>query len=107
MFLLRHCVGHGQERDGVAPSAVGATALEKFVTLGQYEAAFPGKVKPEVYAYVTGGSASELSLRRNRAALEQIVIEQRVGMDVRTLDLSTTFLGMQLPVPFAVCPRST
>ncbi|MBV9582175.1 MAG: alpha-hydroxy-acid oxidizing protein [Chloroflexi bacterium] len=78
--------------------------MDNFITLGQYEAAFPGKVKPEVYAYVTGGSASELSLRRNRAALERIVIEQRIGMDVRTIDLSTRLLGMDLPVPFAVCP---
>jgi isopentenyl diphosphate isomerase/L-lactate dehydrogenase-like FMN-dependent dehydrogenase len=75
-----------------------------FVTLGQYEAAFPNSVKPEVYAYVTGGSASQLSLRRNRAALERIVIEQRIGMDVLAIDLTTTFLGMQLPVPFTVCP---
>jgi 4-hydroxymandelate oxidase len=78
--------------------------LEDFVTLGQFEAAFPNRVKPEVYAYVTGGSASELSLRRNLAALGRIVIEQRIGMDVRTIDLNTTFLGMPLPVPFTVCP---
>jgi 4-hydroxymandelate oxidase len=78
--------------------------VEKFITLGQYEAAFLGKVNPEVYAYVTGGSASELSLRRNRTALERLAIEQRVGMDVRTIDLSTTFLGMPLPLPFTVCP---
>jgi isopentenyl diphosphate isomerase/L-lactate dehydrogenase-like FMN-dependent dehydrogenase len=78
--------------------------VENFITLRQYEAAFPSKVKPEVYAYVTGGSASELSLRRNRAALERIAVEQRIGMDVRSIDLSTTFLGMGLPAPFAVCP---
>ena len=78
--------------------------MEKFITLGQYEAAFPSKVRPEVFAYVTAGSASELSLRRNRAALERIVIEQRVGMDVRTIDLTTSFLGMRLPLPFTVCP---
>lgn len=78
--------------------------MEKFITLGQYEAAFPSKVKPEVYAYVTGGSASELSLRRNRAALERIVVEQRIGMDVRNIDLSTKFLDLPLPAPFAVCP---
>ena len=70
---------------------------EKFITLGQYETAFPSKVKPEVLAYVTGGSASELSLRRNRAALDRIVVEQRIGMDVRAIDLSTRFLGMELP----------
>ena len=78
--------------------------MENLITLGQYEALFRSKVKPEVHAYVTGGSASELSLRRNRAALERIAIEQRVGIDVRKIDLSTTFLGMQLPLPFAVCP---
>lgn len=78
--------------------------VERFITLGQFEAAFAGKVKPEVYAYVTGGSASELTLRRNRSALERIVVEQRVGMDVRTIDVRTSFLGMDLPVPFTVCP---
>src|SRR5262249_49000100 len=78
--------------------------VENFITLGQYEAAFPGAVKPEVLAYVTGGSASESSLRRNRAALDRIAVEQRVGMDVREIDLSTTFLGMDLPLPFTVCP---
>ncbi len=82
----------------------GAIKSEKFVTLGQYEAAFAGKVKPEILAYVRGGSSSELSLRRNRGALERIVIEQRVGMDVGAIDLTTTFLGMHLPVPFTVCP---
>lgn len=78
--------------------------MEQFITLGQYETTFASQVKPEVYAYVTGGSASELSLRRNRAALERIAIEQRVGMDVRAIDLSTTFLGLELPLPFTVCP---
>ena len=78
--------------------------MEKFITLGQYEAAFPSSLRPEVYAYVTGGSASGLSLRRNRAALERIVIEQRVGMDVRDIDLTTEFIGMDLPTPFALCP---
>lgn len=78
--------------------------VERVITLGQFEAAFAGKVKPEVYAYVTGGSASELTLRRNRSALERIVVEQRVGMDVRTIDVRTSFLGMDLPVPFTVCP---
>ena len=43
--------------------------MENLITLGQYEAVFPSKVKPEVHAYVTGGSASELSLRRNLADL--------------------------------------
>jgi isopentenyl diphosphate isomerase/L-lactate dehydrogenase-like FMN-dependent dehydrogenase len=47
---------------------------------------------------------SELSLRRNRAALDRIAVEQRVGMDVRNIDLTTTFLGMNLPLPFTVCP---
>jgi len=78
--------------------------VEQFITLGQYEAAFPSKVRPEVHAYVTGGSASELSLRRNRAGLDRIAVEQRIGMDVHAIDLSTTFLGMDLPLPFTVCP---
>jgi isopentenyl diphosphate isomerase/L-lactate dehydrogenase-like FMN-dependent dehydrogenase len=78
--------------------------VDNLITLGQYEAGFPSKVSPEIHAYVTGGSASELSLGRNRAALDRIAVEQRVGMDVRNIDLTTTFLGMDLPLPFTVCP---
>jgi len=95
----RQSARRGKGREGYACEPV-----ENFITLGQYECAFPSKVKPEVYAYVTGGSASELSLRRNRAALERIVVEQRIGMDVRAIDLTTAFLDMPLPAPFGVCP---
>jgi isopentenyl diphosphate isomerase/L-lactate dehydrogenase-like FMN-dependent dehydrogenase len=81
--------------------------VEDFVTLGQMEVAYERALKaldPVQWAYVSGGSEAELSLRRNRAALEKLAIEQHVLHDIRNIDLSTTFLGMTLPMPVTVCP---
>ena len=43
-------------------------------------------------------------LRRNRQAIRKLAIRQRVLRDVRNVDLRTTFLGMELPMPVAVAP---
>ncbi|HEU0167571.1 MAG TPA: alpha-hydroxy acid oxidase [Chloroflexota bacterium] len=81
--------------------------MEEYVTLGQMEAAYERALKaldPVQWAYVSGGSEAEISLRRNRAALEKLAIEQHVLRDISNIDLSTTFLGMKLPMPITVCP---
>ena len=81
--------------------------MNDFVTLGQYEVAYEQALKaldPVQWAYVSGGSAGELSLRRNRAALDKLAIEQHVLHDISHIDLSTTFLGLTLPMPVTVCP---
>jgi isopentenyl diphosphate isomerase/L-lactate dehydrogenase-like FMN-dependent dehydrogenase len=61
----------------------------------------------EVWDYAVGGSASETTLRRNRAALDRLAIEQRVLVDVRSVDLSTELLGMSLPMPLLVAPMGS
>lgn len=61
-------------------------------------------LRPEVRDYVEGGSGSETTLRRNRRALDQLALEQRVLVDVRDPDLSVELLGMTLPFPVIVAP---
>src|SRR5258708_6775278 len=54
--------------------------------------------------YLVGGSESETTLRRNRAAFDRIAFRPRVLVDVSNIDTSTTFLGHRLRIPVLVAP---
>jgi isopentenyl diphosphate isomerase/L-lactate dehydrogenase-like FMN-dependent dehydrogenase len=77
---------------------------ERFMTLPEIEHAARNILPPEVWDFGKGGAETETTLRRNRRALRRLAIRQRVLVDVRHIDLSTTFLGMPLPMPVAVAP---
>lgn len=57
-----------------------------------------------LFEYLDGGSYAEVSLRRNSADLEAIVLRQRVLRDVSRIDLSTTLFGQALSMPVALAP---
>jgi isopentenyl diphosphate isomerase/L-lactate dehydrogenase-like FMN-dependent dehydrogenase len=77
---------------------------ERFMTLPEIENAARKILPPEVWDFGKGGAETETTLRRNRRALRRLAIRQRVLVDVRHIDLRTTFLGMPLPMPVAVAP---
>jgi isopentenyl diphosphate isomerase/L-lactate dehydrogenase-like FMN-dependent dehydrogenase len=78
--------------------------LEQYRALSMFEARAREIVPPDALAYATGGAASEATLQRNRHALQHLAIEQRVLVGVKTIDTSTSFLGMMLPSPIIVSP---
>jgi isopentenyl diphosphate isomerase/L-lactate dehydrogenase-like FMN-dependent dehydrogenase len=73
-------------------------------TLGMFETHAQAILPPDVWAFADGGSSSEATLARNRHALQHLAIEQRVLMNVRTVDTTAQFLGMLLPSPIIVAP---
>jgi isopentenyl diphosphate isomerase/L-lactate dehydrogenase-like FMN-dependent dehydrogenase len=77
---------------------------EHFLTLPEIQRAAKRLLPPGPYGYGAGGAETETTLRRNRQALQQLAIRQRVLVDVRHVDLRTTFLGMELPLPVAIAP---
>ncbi|MBM3226624.1 MAG: alpha-hydroxy-acid oxidizing protein [Candidatus Tectomicrobia bacterium] len=77
---------------------------ERFMTLPEIERAAQSIVPPGPYGYGAGGAETETTLRRNRRALDRLAIRQHILVDVRQIDLSTTFLGMELPSPVAIAP---
>ena len=77
---------------------------ERFRTLPEIKRAAEHLLPPGPYNFAAGGSETETTLRRNRAALDRLAIRQRVLVDVREIDLSTSFLDLQLPMPVAVAP---
>lgn len=54
--------------------------------------------------FLEGGALDELTLERNRSALNSILLRQRVLADISARDLTTTVFGTQLGLPLAVSP---
>jgi len=77
---------------------------EPLLTLDDYERAAQSKFDPAAWAYLAGGGADEITLRRNREAFNRILLAPRVLNDVSTVDTSVTVLGSQLPHPILLAP---
>ena len=77
---------------------------DRFMTLPEIRRAAKRLLPPGPWGYAAGGAETETTLRRNRQALRRLAIRQRVLVDVRQVDLTTTFLGLELPMPVAIAP---
>ena len=75
-----------------------------FVTLPEIRRAARKRLSRDVWNFGAGGSETETSMRRNRRALDRLAIRQDVLVDVREIDLTTTFLGVPLSLPVMVAP---
>ncbi|WP_329482061.1 alpha-hydroxy-acid oxidizing protein [Kribbella sp. NBC_01484] len=75
-------------------------------SLADYESLAAAVLPAAVRDFVAGGSGSELTLRRNRAALEAITLTPRVLAGIDEPDPSRTLLGSQLTMPVGVAPMA-
>ena len=66
---------------------------ERFLMLPEIRRAAKRLLPPGPWAFGAGGAETETTLRRNRQALQRLAIRQRVLVDVRNVDLTTSFLG--------------
>ena len=57
-----------------------------------------------IFDYVDGGSFDEMTLARNRAALDAVTLRQRVLANVSAIDLSTRLFGEALAMPLMLAP---
>jgi len=62
------------------------------------------KLHPDVWDFISGGSETETTIRRNREAIEALALRARVLRDVRKIDTSTTLLGSRLRIPYILAP---
>lgn len=56
------------------------------------------------WEYITGGSETETTVRRNRLAFDKLAIRPRVLRDVSGVDCSTTAFGRKLRLPVITAP---
>jgi glycolate oxidase len=75
-----------------------------FVTLPEIRRVARKRLSRDVWNFGAGASETETSKRRNRRALDRLAIRQDVLVDVREIDLTTTFLGVPLSMPVMVAP---
>lgn len=57
-----------------------------------------------LFEYIDGGSYGEVTLRRNIADLEAVMLRQRVLKDVSAISLKTNLLGATQALPIALAP---
>jgi 4-hydroxymandelate oxidase len=71
-----------------------------------YESAAKAKLSVPAWEYFNSGSADEITLRRNREALDALQLKPRVLVDVTKIDTSCTVLGYKLSHPILLAPTS-
>ncbi|MFM8808149.1 MAG: alpha-hydroxy acid oxidase [Chthoniobacterales bacterium] len=76
------------------------------VNLSEFESAARQRLTREAYDYYAGGANDEITLRRNRAAYEEIALHYPVLRDVSARDTSTTVLGEKISFPVMVAPTA-
>jgi len=76
------------------------------VNLAEFESAARERLAREAYDYYAGGANDEITLRRNRAAYEEIALHYPVLRDVSSRDSSTTVLGEKISFPVMVAPTA-
>jgi 4-hydroxymandelate oxidase len=84
-----------------------ASAEQPLVSVSDYEAAAKRKLPVAAWEYYNGGSADEVTLRRNRSALDGLQLKPRVLVDVTRVDTSCTLLGTELEHPILLAPTSS
>ena len=86
------------------PLGLEKKAPGQFDTLQEIALAAHRKLLAPVWDHLMGGADSEMTMRRNRAGLDALALRQRVLVDVRNIDLSTTLLGQKLAFPVFPAP---
>jgi isopentenyl diphosphate isomerase/L-lactate dehydrogenase-like FMN-dependent dehydrogenase len=73
-------------------------------TIDSVIAAAYDTLDPDLWDYLAGGAESEVTLRRNRAAFEQLALRPRLLRGVGDRDAATTLLGQELAFPVVLAP---
>jgi glycolate oxidase len=80
------------------------SAAANFLSLQEIVATARRNLPQDLWDHLSGGSDSETTLLRNRQALDSLALRQRVLVDVRKIDITTTLLGTTLSSPVFLAP---
>src|SRR5438309_7424332 len=94
------------KRDGgqVKYPRIDESAAKDFVSLQEIVLTAQRNLPRALWNHLAGGSDSETTLKRNRQALDSLALRQRVLVDVRNIDITTTLLGKTLSSPVFLAP---
>ncbi len=95
------------EATGRTGPSGGDGILQPLVSLSDYEAAARRKLSASAWEFFSGGSADEITLRRNREALDALQLKPRVLVDATRIDTTCTLLDFKLEHPILLAPMSS
>jgi glycolate oxidase len=95
---------HSRQHPGRRGARKSAPATTEFLSLQEIVAAAKRNMSVDLWNHLAGGSDSETTLKRNRQALDSLALRQRVLVDVRNIDITTTLLGKTLSSPVFLAP---
>ncbi len=75
-----------------------------FLVLHEFIKAAHAKLDRNLWDYLVGGTASETTLLRNRAAIDRIAFRPRVLRDVSSIDAAHEFFGQRTRLPVLLAP---
>jgi isopentenyl diphosphate isomerase/L-lactate dehydrogenase-like FMN-dependent dehydrogenase len=76
----------------------------EFLTLHEFVAAARDRLDANGWDYLVGGTETETTVARNRAALDAIALRPRVLVDVSEIDTAADFLGAPVRLPVLLAP---
>jgi len=76
----------------------------KPVNVFDYEALAKTCLDAGTWAYLAGGTDDEVTLRANRSAFERVQLRPRMLIDVSTIDMRTSVLGIPINTPILIAP---
>ena len=89
-----------------AESAV-PRALQKYLTLDDFEATARRRIPKFLYGYISGGAETDAAVRDNRKAFDEYGFVPRVLNDVSGRDQTTTLFGKRYASPFGIPPMGS
>jgi 4-hydroxymandelate oxidase len=99
--------GARQTASSSVTAGASGNSPEPLVSLSDYEAAAKRRLSMPAWEYFNGGSGDEITLRRNRTALDALQLKPRVMVDVTHIDTSRTLLGHLMEHPILLAPTSS
>ena len=78
--------------------------MSEFPTLQDIVLAAKQKLPNATWDFLTYGSETETTVRRNRRALDSLALVPRIMRDVSEIDIRTSLLGMTLRMPVVLAP---
>src|SRR6059036_1790649 len=77
---------------------------EKYQTLHEIVRAAKMNLAPGPWDYLTGGTETETTLRRNRIALDSLAFRPRVLRNVSKIDTTSSLFGRPIRIPVMIAP---
>jgi L-lactate dehydrogenase (cytochrome) len=86
------------------PAPYGARSLARCYSIEDVARQARRRLPTGARAYLEGGGEGEYTLRRNRAAFDEIELLPEMPRDVSEVDTTTTLLGRRIPLPIVLSP---